>query len=312
MKKFLLLIIFFLTIFLLFFITNINILKKEKFIAKQNIKKIFFYAKKNYLINKYSGCFFENQGTEIGKKIIIAGHSYGSPSDNKNKTTYPKFLKHLSKNSENKFSHIFLAGDIVKEASQKNFNMVRNELNQFSKNLYIAPGNHDVGLGSINNFRNEFISVFGNPYKKIIINNNIFFVLDTNFNPGNISDDQIDFLRKEISNIKNIKNIFIITHHLIWQNYTKEKIKSNVNEDFFLENNFEDVLDLFSKIDDAINIFFISGDIGVFAKRTVIFCEQSKNIHFIATGMGNKFLDNYLKILISKNGEILSLMPIFY
>ena len=310
MKKFLFLSLFFLTIF---FLINTYILKKSQFSYKENIKKIFFYAKKNYLINKYSGCFIEKKNKQIDKKIIIAGHSYGAPSDNKNLTTYPKFLKYLSENYTTKFSYIFLAGDIVKEPSKKNFNKVRKEINEFTKNLYVAPGNHDVGLGSKNNnYREEFISEFGKTYQKIIVDNNLFFVLDTNFHPGNISSDQIDFLKKEVANIKNIKNIFVITHHLIWQNYTNGKIKSNINEDFFFKNNFHDVLDLFNKIENKTKIFFISGDVGVFAKRTVIFCEQKKNIYFIATGMGNKYLDNYLKILISSNGEILSLMPIFF
>ena len=39
---------------------------------------------------------------------------------------------------------------------------------------------------------------------------------------------------------------------------------------------------------------------------------KKKNLYFIATGMGNKRLDNYLKVIISPYGEILTLKPIFY
>ena len=59
-------------------------------------------------------------------------------------------------------------------------------------------------------------------------------------------------------------------------------------------------------------IFFIAGDVGVLKERTALFCEKKMNSYFIATGMGNKMLDNYLKILISSNGEILSIKPVFY
>ena len=72
--------------------------------------------------------------------------------------------------------------------------------------------------------RNEFLSVFNKNYQKTVINENLFFVLDSTLDPGNISEDQIIFLESELKKIKNIKNIFVITHHVIWQNYTKKKI----------------------------------------------------------------------------------------
>ena len=69
--------------------------------------------------------------------------------------------------------------------------------------------------------RNEFLSVFNKNYQKTVINETLFFVLDSTLDPGNISEDQIIFLESELKKIKNIKNIFVITHHVIWQNYTK-------------------------------------------------------------------------------------------
>jgi len=318
MRKFFLLSSSIFLILLLLAVFKIDYLRKTNFIGKENIKQSFFYAKKKYLVNKYSSCFINNKKQTNNKKIIIAGHTYGYPGDD-NFSTYPKFLDHLSETVIEKYDFAFLAGDIIKTGdivnkSNKNFFLqVKNELGNFFKEIYVAPGNHDVGLALTNRAgRNEFLSVFNKNYQKIIISNNLFFVLDSTLDPGNISEDQLFFLKNELKNVENIKNIFVITHHVIWQKYTKERIISNVDDKFFYKSNFDDVISLFDKLERKIKIFFVAGDIGVIKQNTLIFCEKKDNLYFVATGMGNKKLDNYLKISISSEGKILSIQPIFY
>ena len=91
-----------------------------------------------------------------------------------------------------------------------------------------------------------------------------------------------------------------------------ERIISNVGDKFFYKSNFDDVISLFDKLERKTKIFFVAGDIGVIKQKTLIFCEKKDNLYFIATGMGNKRLDNYLEILISSEGKILSIQPILY
>ena len=312
MKKFFFVLISISIILLLFAVSKIDKLKKYDFVGKESIKKGFFYVKKKYLVNKYSNCFIDKKNKNINKQIVIAGHTYGSPGD-ENLSTYPKLLVHFSEELEKEYDYLFLGGDIVRKSSKKNFLQVKEELSFFFKDLFVAPGNHDAGLGLINeNYRNEFLSVFNSSFQRIVINNNLFFVLDSTFDPGNISKDQLNFLNNELENIGNIKNIFVITHHVIWQNYTDDKVLSNASTDFFSNSNFEEVISLFKKLKNKTKVFFIAGDVGVFKERTVIFCEKKNNFYFIATGMGNKRLDNYLKVAISSYGEILTFKPIFY
>ena len=104
----------------------------------------------------------------------------------------------------------------------------------------------------------------------------------------------------------------MISHHVIWQNYVRNKITPNVPKSLSKDDNFKEVLSIFKEIDEKISIYFIAGDIGVSYKKTVLFCEKNKNLNFIATGMGNKKLDNYLDLLISSEGEILSIRPVFF
>ena len=309
---------FFIIIVLLFIIIKIDYVRRSDFVGKESVKKSFFYIKKNYLINKYSSCFIDKNKQKIDKQIIIAGHTYGYPGDD-NLSTYPKFLNHLTETIVEKYDFIFLAGDIIKtgdivnKSNKIHFLQVKNELSNFFNELYVAPGNHDVGLALTNKTgRKEFLSVFNKNYQEIVINNNLFIVLDSTFEPGNISYDQLNFLKSNLKKVKNIKNIFIITHHVIWQNYTKEKVLSNVKQEFFSKSNFEDVISIFKSLESKIKVYFVAGDIGVLKKKTMIFCEKKNNFYFIATGMGNKRLDNYLKVLISSDGEILSIKPIFF
>ena len=311
MKKFFLLILFLLVTIILTIIFNKDHIRDSNFIGKESIKKSFFYVKKKTIQSKYKSCFIDKKNKGIDKQIIIAGHTYGTPGD-KNLSTYPKFLNHLKKKLH-KYDHAFLAGDIAFEGNKENFLRVKNELSFFFNNLYVAPGNHDVGLLSKDkNIIKEFLSVFNKNYQKVIINKNLFITLDSTINPGNISTNQIIYLKEKIKNIKDIKNIFIITHHPVWQNYTNKKVLSNEWRDLPLNNNFNDVLSLFKNLKKEVKVFFVAGDFGVFHHRTVLFCEKNKNFYFIATGMGNKKLDNYLKVLISADGEIVSINPIFF
>lgn len=308
MKKFFFIIFL---IILLILIFNINNLRSSNFIGKENIKNSYLYFKKQTNEIKFNKCSI-NKGTQKqGTKIFIAGHTYGNPGD-KNSSTYPKLIEHLKKN-KNEYQYAFLAGDIVNKSSKINFLQVKNELNNFIENIYVAPGNHDLENDKNNSSaKRDFLSVFNKKYQSLSVNGNKFILLDSTTKQGKISNDQINFLKKIIDNSKKVENIFVISHHVIWENYVRNKITSNVSKSFFKDDNFEEVLSIFNEIDEKINIYFIAGDIGVSYKKTVLFCEKNKNLNFIATGMGNKKLDNYLDLLISSEGEILSIRPVFF
>lgn len=298
-------------ILILILIFNMGNLRSSNFVGKENIKDIFFYLKKTTNENKFKECSINKKKKISGKKIFIAGHTYGNPGD-KNLSTYPKLIDHLNKDNK-KYQYAFLAGDIVFKANKDNFIQVKSELNKFFENIFVAPGNHDLENDSNNlSAKNDFLSVFNKNFQSLNINDNNFILLDSTIKQGKISNEQISFLKNEIKKKKDVKNIFVISHHVIWQNYVTNKIASNVPNNLFKDDNFKDVVSLFNDIDKKINIYFIAGDIGVSHKKTVLFCEKKGNFTFIATGMGNKKLDNYIKLFISSEGEILSIRPVFF
>ena len=289
----------------IFFITILAII----IINKNHLKSIYYYAKKNYLTYNFSKCINDSENIKDGELIIIAGHSYGHPSDD-NTGTYPGFLQHLKKKDYSK-KKIILAGDIVNKANYQNFIQVQKEFQNVFEKVYVAPGNHDVGLGK-NPKREIFLKVFENNYDFFEVKNNIFFVLDTALESGSISNDQLALIKKNLSRNSKFNNIFIITHHVIWQNFVKKKITSGAEKNFFKGNNFESLKKIFEDFKNFNKLIFISGDVSVTNDTTKLFCEKNENFYYLMTGMGNKNLDNYIKIFISLDGKSASIYPVFF
>ena len=285
------------------------------------IKNFYYFGYKEILTFKFSKCVPNKlNDTNIDKTILIAGHTYGL-ADHTNNATYPKFLYALEAETKRNFSEhvkvdkIILAGDIVKEARIKNFLEVEEKLKKFTNDLLVAPGNHDYGPKVLGNEQNQtdFIKVFKKAFQKFVIKDNLFLILDTATNTGNITEEQIYFIKKELDGDNSINKIFIITHHIIWSDMAvKSGFKVEPNPNFIKNNNFDEVLSIFEKLKFKHDIYFFAGDLGVAPIHTKLFCEKIDNIHYIGTGMGNGRLDNYIKIKISKDGKKIGFEPIFF
>ena len=59
-------------------------------------------------------------------------------------------------------------------------------------------------------------------------------------------------------------------------------------------------------------VYFISGDAGISKNMTQYFCEKKNNFYYLLIGMGNRNLDNYLKIDISTKDDLIKISPIFF
>ncbi len=285
------------------------------------IKNFYYFGYKEVLSFKFSKCIANTiNDTNIEKTILIAGHTYGI-ADHTNNATYPKLLYALEAETKKNFNEhvkvdtLILAGDIVKEARIKNFLEVEEKLKRFTHKLLVAPGNHDYGPKVLGNEQNQtdFIRVFKKTFQKFVIENNLFLILDTATNTGNITEEQINFIKKELDGANSLNNIFVITHHIIWSDMAvKSGFKVEPNPDFIKNNNFDEVLSIFEKLKLKHNIYFFAGDLGVAPIHTKLFCEKIDNIHYIGTGMGNGRLDNYIKLKISKDGKKIGFEPIFF
>lgn len=186
---------------------------------KEKTKSIIYSFEKKYLKQSFVNCLkFENKD-KVYEFIFVAGHIYGHPSD-LNNSIYRKYANHLAKlNKIN--SQIIVAGDLANKTNKESLINAKKELEIYFEKIFIAPGNHDTGYG-LSKKRSDFHEVFSDNQNFLTFKDNIFFILDSTYNPGNFKKSDLLLIEKELKKRNKINNIFIITHNVVWQNYVKK------------------------------------------------------------------------------------------
>ena len=209
--------------------------------------------------------------------FFIAGHTY-SNNLGFNEALYFDLL-----NSKEKFSFGVLAGDVVRNNTENSWSFLQKQIGNLDYKIYISPGNHDISYEPGDVGREFIENKYGKTYFKFIKNNDLFIILDSNNTNHSILDKQLDFFKKTLNeNYRTVKNIFIISHHLIYFDKNREPFsKAGPNRE--IESNFWPTLyPILENLNN--NIFIISGDTGWVSGKE-LFCHKSKNITFLATGM---------------------------
>ena len=208
----------------------------------------------------------------------------------------------------------FLLGDVVNEASNEAWRLVKKDLDALDSRIrnIVVPGNHDVGIGEHNTKRDIFLQQFGKTFFSFKHKKDLFIILDANIDGWNISGEQLKFLKQSLPNEKDaINNIFIFSHQLIWMNNKPEfkKIKPNSLAGRSKNLNFWDkVFPLFSGLPN--DIYFFSGDVGASPSRNGLFYTKYSNVTFAATGMGGGVRDNFLIVSVIKDAVKISFVPL--
>lgn len=218
--------------------------------------------------------------------FFVAGHTYGSPS-NYIGGLHPPFVANFPLLNEDSLIEMgFLTGDIVKYSTPHYWDLVDSDLELLKMPVYFAQGNHDATDLPLYNSR------YGETYYSFIQNNDLFMVLDGNIDGWRITGDQLTFFKSAIENNKNtVNNVFILTHHLIYSD--KYKHTPNSPEGKANELNFmSDLKPILENVNQQ--VFLIAGDVGAFNYSNSIFYQRDKNIHYIASGMGNGIQENIL------------------
>ena len=251
-------------------------LRYAKYFITHTYKTIDFNRNVKCVENINSSFNVKNQISDY--TFFIAGHTYSNNSG-LNEAFYFDLL-----NSKEKFSFGILAGDVVSKNTENSWSFLQKQIGNLDYKIYISPGNHDIS-SEPGDVGREFIeNKYGKTYFKFIKNKDLFIILDSNNTNHSILDKQLDFLKKTLNeNYRTVKNIFIISHHLIYFDKNRDpfsKARPNGQE---IDSNFWPTLyPILENLNN--NIFIISGDTG-WALGKELFCHKSKNITFLATGM---------------------------
>jgi len=245
-------------------------------------------------------CINNNQGYSF----FVAGHIYGTPGVEYNGIYEP--FKTNSELDNCLFMPLgFLLGDTVVEASNLEFNILKDDLESIGNKtkIYISPGNHDVGIGPNNAKRDLYLEHFGETFQYFEYSNDLYILLDANLGNWNIIDDQLQMLKNLSFNHNKYNNVFIFSHQVIW-------IDNSINELSGLRvNSYEGkakTLNFWNVVFPIIKdlggkVFVFAGDVGAFDNKSEFFYDNILGVDFFATGMGGGKRDNFLLVHVEAN-----------
>lgn len=238
--------------------------------------------------------------------FFAVGHIYGAPGS---ASVFPSstLLANIEMINNNNAKFIISMGDNFQKGEEKYIeSFIMSTSSKIEIPMFNAVGNHDV----ID--RELYESYFGQTNLDFRYGSNLFIILDTEKDNGEIIGEQLNYLNNTLNyaiKTKNINNVFIISHKLIWcvNDEELEVVYQNLNGNGgYAENdNFKNiVLPEIIRTSKTKNIYMLSGDIGVGWSLPLFYHKDTNNIIYIATGLGDTEKDTILHITVSKEGLV--------
>ncbi len=231
--------------------------------------------------------------------FFVAGHTYGAPTDTL-PGMHPPFVAEFDFLRSIKNSQLgVLTGDIVFRSTKAHWDAVDRELSALDIPVYFAAGNHDEG------HKSPYRERYGATYYKWKIQDDLFLVLNPGLGGWNIWKEQMTFLKKTLKKAKRYRRIFVFFHQVLWWSpegpYSDLKINSLDGRTPQI-NFWSEVEPLFQAADRPVYLF--AGDVGANRFKTPLFYDSYKNIHLLASGMGNGEKDNFLIVNVTADNTV--------
>ena len=225
--------------------------------------------------------------------FFVAGHVMGN-SDSINHPFHPAFMKYLEEaTADSSLNFGVFTGDIVSRSNVQSWDFVDGAIRKLGKEVYFAPGENDL-----KNF-DLYTARYGNPDYFFEKGNNLFQCWDVSLNGWNISNEQMNKLKKQVEN-NAYDNVFIFLNHAPWYDSVRtpgikpNSLKGRSNEQLFYVNSLPKLKNLKTPI------YLFAGDVGGTGQGGEISIHQNKNIHLLTTGMGGGEWENILQIHVIK------------
>jgi hypothetical protein len=232
--------------------------------------------------------------------FFVAGHTYGTPTA-ENPGLYPAFMEMFeSLNADPTIEFGILTGDIVRKSTDEAWDTVKMQLESLDKVVHFCPGNHDVNPRAIYETRH------GKAYYAFTHKKNLFIILDGNLNRWNIEGPQLDFLKSTLAEgEKEIANVFVFVHQLIWWDENNVFSQVNLNWPPYTP----DTTNYWSEVEPMLQsfnrpVFIFAGDLGANRQASSLMYYPDRNITYLASGMGNIEMDNFLLVHINSDNKV--------
>lgn len=237
--------------------------------------------------------------------FYIAGHTYGHINVD-NEGVHPPFEATFPfLNAHPTLELGIFTGDIVRKASEKDWDEVDEDVAMLEDPVHFAPGNHDVGNPTE---RALFEARYGDTYFRFVHQQDLFIILDPNLDGWDISGDQLAFLKNTLDTYQHqVDNIYVFFHQMLWwsPNNIFRLIRTNSLQGRKDSINFwSEVEPLFHDLPNQ--VLMCAGDVG--AINGWLFDPymyyQYDNMTFIASGMGNGVSDNIVIIEVMSDKSL--------
>jgi len=231
--------------------------------------------------------------------FFVAGHTYGNPGV-VIEGLYPAFKDQFSIiKQEPEMKLGVFTGDVVRTATEENWDAVDIDIDSLGVPVLIAVGNHDM----YNRYMYE--SRYGKTYFDTIVENDLFIVLDPNISGWNISGNQLDFLSNSVSvNYKKVNNIFVFFHQLLWKTSGRYRFQkpNSAQGKADTVNFWSEIEPIFHNLPNEVVMF--AGDVGAGSWSENCMFDNYDNITLISSGMGEGDGDNFIIVTVKSDKEI--------
>ncbi len=232
--------------------------------------------------------------------FIVSGHFHGSSA---NQSTFPAatILNGIDTLNALKPAFLISLGDMFVDVNETTIEHYTTSLfNKLKMPLLNAVGNHDVSNGNMYKAHyGKSVCIF--PCKK-----QLFIVLNTEQDDGNIRGDQLDLLKSTLADVATpyFDQFFVFTHRPVWAegnpryaNLFKDNTQSKLGKP-----NFEnEILPLFQHLKKP--VYWFSGSMGGGPSSFFYDRNEKDGITYIQTAIRDTPRDAVLQVQI-KNGNI--------
>ena len=241
-------------------------------------KIIFFLSNQlsNEKLKNFDICKLTKINSFNTNSHVFIGHAYGSPL----KTTQESFisqnvLSFIRKNSE-KINTLIFTGDVFDFPSIDKWKRLRSEVGG-NTDIFIAPGNHDVGRPDSNDvFKMSEFGLQNFPYLKYL-DKTPLVIDDSTQSNWVISNATVNLINNADSEI-----VVIARHHSPINN-----LILFVNSKAYKSNDLESIEELTQKFNKNKSYYWIIGDSGAFEHLPRLTCLKYKNHKFLLNGLGS-------------------------
>ena len=246
---------------------------------KNNNHNLFLFKVK--VINKIKNNTFPRCSIKRINKIplgssLIVGHPYRSNNNLKNGRLINKKIEKLLNNNQEKINNLIFSGDVLDSPTSEKWQKLYN--NYKNINIYISPGNHDIGINDkriLNIFKNSKFYRKSFPYFFNAEGFNLI-IEDSISSEWKITNETVNLIKST-----NTKFPTLLIRHNI-----------PIRELVYLANSTSGKGDILPSIKNLNNLFdkeitIISGDSGAFNYLPRFFCMSKDKVRIILNGIGD-------------------------